>query len=374
MRTKIDKAKFAEAAGSVAALASKDALSPFAMVRLDAAGRNVSLTGSNGDVQLETRFAGETGENGTVVVPGRTLAQFVGSMPPGEVEVKEVARGKVKVAHGCDISFKLPAGDATEFPVMARMDEKKTARISVEGAKLRELLRKVKYAAAVETTRAALAGVNVRWAECRLEMTATDGRRLAHVEADEGEAGRGLATGAGGVDVTLPRKTVELLWALLDGEETVDVATDGKIATFLGEDWSFATKVVEDRYPNWRQVVPEATDYVEKVDRVLFLAALGRVALAAMDGEWVEIEIGGGMITLAANNGISEAREVIALKTAECLAKVAFRVNHRLLSDALTAIDDDDFTLGFDGGGSRPLVMRCSIPWVAVVMPARKEG
>ena len=38
MRTKIDKAKFAEAAGSVAALASKDALSPFAMVRLDAAG------------------------------------------------------------------------------------------------------------------------------------------------------------------------------------------------------------------------------------------------------------------------------------------------------------------------------------------------
>ena len=40
--------------------------------------------------------------------------------------------------------------------------------------------------------------------------------------------------------------------------------------------------------------------------------------------------------------------------------------------DALKAIDDDSFTLEFNDDES-PIVLKCSIPWIAVVMPIRMK-
>ena len=54
--------------------------------------------------------------------------------------------------------------------------------------------------------------------------------------------------------------------------------------------------------------------------------------------------------------------------------KGEFRVNPRLMKDALEAIDEDQFTLHTDGAEGTAIKITCSLPWVAVVMPYRKEG
>ena len=58
MKTTITRAQLAEAAQAVKGLVSKDGLSAFSKVRLDASG-SLSATGSNGDVQVEWRMDGE---------------------------------------------------------------------------------------------------------------------------------------------------------------------------------------------------------------------------------------------------------------------------------------------------------------------------
>ena len=87
MKTKITKAQLAEANGAVKGLIAKDGLSNFSRIRLDVVGPNVSLTGSNGDMQIEYRVTGETIADGTLALPGGLLGRFVDAMPAGVVEI-----------------------------------------------------------------------------------------------------------------------------------------------------------------------------------------------------------------------------------------------------------------------------------------------
>ena len=47
------------------------------------------------------------------------------------------------------------------------------------------------------------------------------------------------------------------------------------------------------------------------------------------------------------------------------------RIFDALLKDALDVIDDDDFTLSFREDAGGPILLKCSIPWLAVTMPLR---
>ena len=80
MKATITRAALAEAAQAVKGLVSKDGLSAFSKIRLDASG-SLSATGSNGDVQVEWRMDGDIRDKGTVTVPGTAFASFVGAMP-----------------------------------------------------------------------------------------------------------------------------------------------------------------------------------------------------------------------------------------------------------------------------------------------------
>ena len=72
MKATITRAALAEAAQAVKGLVAKDALSAFSKVRLDVSGC-LSLTGSNGDVQVEWRMDGGCiGAPGTVTGTMRT--------------------------------------------------------------------------------------------------------------------------------------------------------------------------------------------------------------------------------------------------------------------------------------------------------------
>ena len=377
MKTIITSMKLKEATGAVAALASKDVLSPFGKVRLDVAGRNVSLTGSDGDVQLEVRFEGETTESGVAVLPGAAFARICAALPAGQVEMGQAGQaerrgkddnvtlgGKIVVSAGGE-TFKLAAYGRDEFAVMAGTDEKGAVSFRVEATKLREMLRKVRFAASKDTTRKVLCGVNVTVEKSLMTMTATDGRQLATVEAEIGDD-----TPERAVAATLPNKAAGMLHSLLDGcdADGVDVACDGKKIAFFGDGWALTAKLCEDVYPQWRRVVPVKHDHTATIDRELFLAALSRVALAAEENGAVTLTARDSTLTLAARNAVAEARQEVPIEGVQCREKVKRVFDWRLLKAALEAVDDDVFTMGFDAGAAGPVTLKCSVPWLAVVM------
>lgn len=369
MKTTITRAQLAEAAQAVKGLVAKDVMSPFSRVRLDASGC-LSVTGSSGDVQVEWRMDGNIVDMGTLTVPGTQFAAFVSAMPDGVVEIEGQSGEKVKLEGGV-VVFKLTAGDAAEFPVMAGPNDETKAAIHISANVLREMLRKVRFAVATDLTRRALCGVNIDLKDGRLGMTATDGCRLAHVDKE------GVADAAQlGMNITLPAKTVSILYGLLEhmGESDVDLMFDGAAVRIVGDKWGMTAKVMADAYPNWRQVVPDKPQHVVELKREKFLEALGRAALASDEFTGVKITFKNGCVMFEAKNELTAANTGIASDGIPEGLKGEFRVNPRLMKDALEAIDEEDFTLHFDEEDGKAIKLTCALPWVAVVMPYRKRG
>lgn len=364
MKIKITNSAFVEANAAMKPLVgSTGALSN---VRLDSTGHVVSLTGTNGDIQLEWRIkeeAIESAEAGVATMSGAKLAAFASAMPSGIVTVENVATDKVKV-EGAGVTFRLAIGDAMDYPVMIG-PKQGTAIVVLPGVTLREMIRKVRFAVSTDKTRALMCGVNVKTNGGKLEMTATDGRRLAHIDFDVEEKGASF-------DVTLTSKTIAVLYGLLEKcvEEDASIASDGEAIRVMCGNWCLTAKVIEGVYPKWKKVVPGDLAHKVTICRAAFLEGLQRAALATVgdDGANVKVELRKDVVMFEARSEFSQAQVVgPCVKDAE---KMSWRFDPRLLRDALEAIDETDFKLVYGcGGAADPVLIKCSVPWLAVIMP-----
>ena len=88
--------------------------------------------------------------------------------------------------------FVLPAQNPDEFPNVASFEEE--AYHEVSARLFRELIRRTLFATDVESSRYALGGVLLEFATDRITAVATDGRRLAKMEAPLKSAGSGKRT------------------------------------------------------------------------------------------------------------------------------------------------------------------------------------
>ena len=368
MKMKMIKAGFSSANAAVSKVVLKDILSPFSRVLLGVTSGNMSLTGCSNDMQLTCRMACESEETGAVSLPGARLAAFAGAMPDGMIELATEGTDKA-VLSGGGVKYSLSVSDAADFPAMKGPADG-TAILRMSALKFREMLRKVKFAAPVFETRKHLCGVNMKMKECLLAFTATDGRRLAHVEVDADGGGAAF-------DVTIPTKAVGVLWDMLGKEPedgSVTFCADGASARFTGDSWMLTVKVIDGVYPSWKRVVPGNPDHHAKIDRVAFLEALERAALA-MDEADVKIVFSNGKISFAAKGQLQNAEISIGGCTIEDGSKGTFHFNPKLLSDALSAIDENEFDFGFGWGGAgcTTCIIKCSVPWTYSVMPLLKS-
>lgn len=363
MKTTILQNRLAAASKTMRGLLAKDALNPFSKVRFDVAGPNVSLAGGNEMIQITCRFEGVTESDGMVMLPGTYLDKFIGAMN-GEVTIEERAMGKVTMKTA-GLTFNMGAADVADAYSMVGPDEANGRKVEVSGLTFREMLRKVRYAASTDTTRKVLVGVYMEIDAGLLCMTATDGRRLAHVEKDV-DAADGKMFG-----VTLPNKTVETLYQLL-GEEDVTVIADDKAVRVVADEWTLVSKVYAETYPQWRRVVPPATAHRVTLRREAFLEQLRAAALVfnANAEKSVKVTLKKGVVVFKSHGDITDAETQMPGCDITDEAKVTFKFNPDLLVDALGCLDDDTFTLEYNGG-EEAVVLKSSIQWLSVIMPQK---
>ena len=132
--------------------------------------------------------------------------------------VDDGASGRLEVNAGRS-SFSLATLPKEDFPVMASSEY--DCNFSAKSAVLRRLFDKSKFAISTEETRYYLNGVYMHAADFdgsqKLRCVATDGHRLAQIDADLPEAANGMP------GVIVPRKTVGELRKLLEDEDRKSV-------------------------------------------------------------------------------------------------------------------------------------------------------
>lgn len=205
--------------------------------------------------------------------------------------------GSMIFVKGEHSQFRFPAHDPDEFPLVAPFEESKYHEISA--ALLRELIRRTVFATDTESTRYALGGVLLELEPKRAVAVGTDGRRLAKMEGPA-ESVNDHATGASSTIV--PTKAMHFIERVLtDADGNVQVAARPTDLLVRTPRFTIYSRLVEGRYPKWRDVFPSREGYTSVDLLVGPLAAALRQAQIATDNDsrGVDFTFGDGLLQLA---------------------------------------------------------------------------
>src|SRR5437899_9605179 len=143
--------------------------------------------------------------------------------------------------------------DLANFPDVPDFTEDKYHELTA--GTLREMIRRTIFAAATENPRYAVTGVLWELEPDKARLVATDGRRLAVTEAPASAHGGHSTQGQTHV---VPTKAMGLLERILqDPEEVVRVSLRPNDALFKTERATVYSRLVEGRYPAYREVFPK---------------------------------------------------------------------------------------------------------------------
>ena len=362
MKFKIIRSTFLEGLKSVQNIvAGKGSLPILQNVLIEAKGKEIRMTTTDLDISIRSVCECKVEEAGVTTLPVKLLFTAVTKVVEGEIEVVVDEKERASLSAG-NARYKLVGLPESEFPRLPNDADAYTYALSKQT--FREMLRKVSYAASQDDTRRTLKGVLLSFKNAKLTMVATDGRRLALVE-NEVEFPKDAER-----DIVLPSKAVCEIQRSMDGEGDLSLIVQKSQICFTLGAVTIYSKIIEDAYPNYRQVIPKETVEHISIDRQLLLDALDRASVMTMDeAHSTKLIFEEGKLTVtSAVSDIGEAKDVVPIKYAG--EKIEIMFNPSYVMDPLKAIDDDEVTINLNDGHS-PAVIKCSIPFLYVLMPLR---
>jgi DNA polymerase III subunit beta len=324
----------------------------------------LSLTGTDLEVEMVSRVAVDDSQDGETTIPARKLFEIVRALPDGSKVTVSQAADKITVQAGRS-RFTLASLPANDFPSIDEVEA--TERVRVPEAGLKELIERTAFAMAQQDVRYYLNGLLFDLREASLRCVATDGHRLAMCESPL-DAGANTKR-----QIIVPRKGVTELQRLLEGgERELELEMGRSHLRVKRDDVTFTSKLIDGRFPDYEAVIPIGADKEVRIDREVLRASLQRAAILSNEKyRGVRIEVSPGQLRISAHNPEQEeAQEEVEADTRVADLAVGFNVNYLL--DALTALRDENVILALRDANSSALVReagneRCR----HVVMPLR---
>ncbi len=335
MKFRCERESLAEALSTAgrAATGRTGALPVLSGLRLELAGDQLSITGTDLDLTIQLTLAVGGDGDGGVVLPARLAADIVRSMGAGKVEV--IVEGDEVNISGGRSQFSVRPLSFDDYPKLATPT---TSSVTLPAAAFGEALRQVVRAASTDEARPILTGVLLTAENGGLRMVATDSYRLAVRDlADHPVLGADQK-------VLVPGRALNELQRLVGGGEELTMRLGDRDATFEVGGTRLSTRLIEGEFPNYRQLIPASHPNTLTVEREPLLEAIRRVKILARDATPVRLAMGGDTLRLTAiTQDVGNASEELDATFEGTELTVAF--NPEYFASGVEACSADSITL-----------------------------
>jgi DNA polymerase III subunit beta len=320
------------------AVSTRAATQALSGVLLSAADGRVTLSATDLDMGLETTLAAEVAAEGSVLLPGRLLAEVARSLADPSVEIElRVAEHDVEIRSGSS-SFHLRVLPAGDFPKLPVAGEQPGLKIPAE--ELGASIELVARAASRDDMRPVLTGVFVSGSGAEMTMVATDSYRLA-VKRTELESELG-----GEIEANIPARALRELGRILssEGVEAATVSLLANQAVFEAGAIVLSTRLIDGQFPNFRQLLPESYEHDVRLPRVDFLDVTRRVSQLAQRNAPLRLSFTPGELTVAAETpDVGDAQETMPAAFEGEPLEIGF--NPEFLKEGIESVEGDEVLL-----------------------------
>ncbi len=325
-----------------------------ANVLIEAEGNDATFRATDLDIEVVDKAPAQVERPGATTVSALTLHEIARKLPDGALVslTDDGTSGRLVVEAGRS-NFSLATLPREDFPIMATSDY--DTNFSAPAPVLRRLFDKTRFAISTEETRYYLNGVYMHVASGAqgqtLRCVATDGHRLARVDAPLPEGAEGMA------GVIVPRKTVAELRKLLDDDDQViAVSVSETKLRFASPGITLTSKVIDGTFPDYSRVIPQGNTRRMEVDAAEFARAVDRVATVSSErSRAVKMAIGDDRLVLSVNAPDSgAAEEELGVAYADEPLEIGF--NAKYLVEIASQIDRENAVFMFNQPGDPALV------------------
>lgn len=302
-------------------------------IHLSADKSTLTLSGSDADVSGQSSIQADVEQAGTVLVPGRLLADITKSLPSAKIEFT-LNNNRIDITCGRS-NFTIPTMPVAEYPPLPEMPDVSGI---ISGVDFASAITQVATAASRDETLPAFTGIKIDVEGSLITLAATDRYRLAVREVNWNPTSTSIST-----HTLIPARFLNDAAKALATAKSISLAfAVGNEGLFgiEGDDKKTTSRILAADFPPYRTLLPSESTTVAQVKTSELINSVKRVALVLDREAPIKITFkdneaivygGGGSGELAA------AQEVIEANTSGEEISIAF--NHQFLLDGLSAID-----------------------------------
>jgi DNA polymerase-3 subunit beta len=344
--------------------------------------RNVKVTASQGELRLsatdceiaiEVRVTEdvETLKPGTVLLPVGKTSMILRENTDESITIETFDTKAVMTASRS--KFQLLTESPDEFPMFD--SHIGAAYHELPARSLAAMIHRTVFATDDDSSRYALGGVNIEADQATLIAVGTDGRRLATCSAPAtSEGGHLIDQGK----VIIPSRASKLIERALSlrQDDLVRITASLNDVVVETDQCIIYSRIVEGRYPSWRQVIPQAKDYSTiQVFNGSFLAAVKQAAIAtSQDSQGIDLTFGDGEIKIdAATAEVGEASVTTVASTDMEEGPVTLKADNRFIREFCQVVDLEASVQIQVTNSSSPMMFVTDDGYRYVVMPMARD-
>jgi DNA polymerase-3 subunit beta len=352
MRVKAERKELQEAASLVQGIVPSKTSRPILQnFLLEARDNHLFIQGTDMEVGISLKVEKiEVQEEGKVVVPATKVVEILSKVLDGEVELyTEDQALRIQTSHG---NFKVLGDKPEDFPAME--DFNMDNAFEIEGETLAEMVKKTVFAAATERTRYALNGIYLMTKDKKLEMVATDGKRLARII-------RPVAGAKDSDGVIVPTKCINNLEKISlaageGGHAAVKILIHENSIYTSTTNCTLTSRLIDGHFPDYEAVLPKGTENVLSIPvKELQQAVIEGALLGDRESHAVRFGFKDGKMHLSSRSpDVGEAQVELKVEYEGSDLEIAFNPDYIL--DVLRALGGGDVKIRFKDSSSAALV------------------
>jgi len=291
------------------------------------------LSGSDADVSARANLSVDVIETGTVLIPGRLLAEITRSLPSAVIDFS-IEGNRAKITCGRS-SFTIPTMPVAEYPPLPTMP---SVNGNINGTDFANAISQVAIAASRDETLPAFTGVKIDVEGSAITLAATDRYRLAVRELNWSPTSTSLNTHA-----LVPAKFLSESSKSLSHSESISLAfatgNEGLIG-IEGSGRQTTSRLLAADFPKYKTLLPTESTTVAQISTSALVESVKRVSLVLEREAPIRVHFANGEAVITGGGGsgeLAEAKEFIECTLTGEELTIAF--NHQFLLDGLSAID-----------------------------------
>lgn len=314
----------------------KDIKAVLQNVKMNAAAGRVILTATDMEIAIRLEMeSAEIAEEGETILPTRLMRKILQESCDDSITMESV-ENRIIIS-GERSFYQIPTQSAEDFPEVPPFSSEVYHEIA--GNVVQEHIRRTLFAIDTENTKYTLGGVLFELTESRIAAVATDGRRLANQE--------GTAVSAGGHfsenSAIVPLKALALIdKAIGSSDENVKIFVSGGKIIFAGKNVVISSRLIEGRFPRWKNIMPNKDDRV-KVDLMVgpFLQGVRQAEVVTTDNQpGIILDFTTGKLELSASGSeVGDSR--IELPIVYDGENIKLKMDPRFLIDFLRVLGNE---------------------------------